>query len=202
MAKYKYQILSLDLLPNDAYTRISSRRTKDDLPAHVRGIAKFHRLGGIATGYYLPQHISVNKNLNPLNSSTTRGSAWTFTPRKRDILRAPVSKSLLIISSDSDIGVSLIHNTLISNQSKHQQHPVADIVHLQARTPRTNRRLPTIPQKALASNSHQPSLSNTTSKRPKRRTINHQKRIQITQKTHPTIRQPITWQATEETEEP
>ena len=66
MATYKYQKLKLDLLPNDTYTRLPNRRTKDNLPAHVRGIAKFHRLGGIGTGYYLPQHVSVNNELEPL----------------------------------------------------------------------------------------------------------------------------------------
>ena len=66
MATYKYQTINLDLLPNDAYTRLPNQRTKDDLPAHIRGIAEFHRLGGVGTGYYLPQHVSVNNKLEPL----------------------------------------------------------------------------------------------------------------------------------------
>ena len=62
MATYKYQTLTLALLPNDSYTCVT-HRTKDDLPAHIQGVTEFHRLGGIGNGYYLPQHLTTSNAL-------------------------------------------------------------------------------------------------------------------------------------------
>ena len=83
MATYKYQVLNLDLLPNDTYTRVPLRRNKDDLPAHIRGIAEFHRLGGITTGYYLPQHLSVTNELEPLEFINNSWFGLVFHPKEK-----------------------------------------------------------------------------------------------------------------------
>ena len=82
MATYKYQILTLELLPNDTYTR-APRRTKDDLPAHVRGIAEFHRLGGIGNGYYLPQHLSTENALEPLEFINNLWFSLVYNPSQK-----------------------------------------------------------------------------------------------------------------------
>ena len=62
VATYKYQILTLKLLPNNMFTLVT-HQTKDDLPAHIQGVAEFHHIGGIGTGYYLPQHLTTTNAL-------------------------------------------------------------------------------------------------------------------------------------------
>ena len=65
MATYPHQQLELTLRLNDSATKVT-RRLRDDLPPHVKGVAEFISQGGIGTGYYLPQHISVNNRLEPV----------------------------------------------------------------------------------------------------------------------------------------
>ena len=101
MATYKYQILKLDLLPNDTYTRVPSCRTKDDLPAHVRGIAKFYRLGGIRTSYYLPQHLSTNNELEPLEFINNSWFGLVFNPQQKGYF----TRSSLQIFADNKLGL-------------------------------------------------------------------------------------------------
>ena len=101
MATYKYQILKLNLLPNDAYTQIPSRRAKDDLPAHIRGIAEFHRLGGITTSYYLPQHISANNKLEPLEFINNSWFSLVFHLKEKGYF----THSSLQIFADNKLGL-------------------------------------------------------------------------------------------------
>ena len=101
MATYKYQNLKLDLLPNNTYTRLPNHRTKDDLPAHVRGITEFHRLGSIGTGYYLPQHISVNNKLEPLEFINNSWFGLVFNPQQKGYF----TRSSLQIFADNKLGL-------------------------------------------------------------------------------------------------
>ena len=100
MATYKYQILTLELLPNDTYTHVPCR-TKDDLPAHVRGITKFHRLGGIGNGYYLPQHLSTNNKLEPLEFINNSWFGLVYNPSQKGYF----TRSSLQIFADNKLGL-------------------------------------------------------------------------------------------------
>jgi hypothetical protein len=47
------QVLTVSIPDNDTFVPVP-RRTKDDLPAHVKGAAEFHTQGGLNVGYYIP----------------------------------------------------------------------------------------------------------------------------------------------------
>ena len=65
MATYPHQQLELTLRLNDSATKVT-RRLRDDLPSHIKGVAEFVSQGGVGTGYYLPQHISKDNRLEPV----------------------------------------------------------------------------------------------------------------------------------------
>ena len=65
MATYPHQQLELTLRLNDSATKVT-RRLRDDLPSHVKGVAEFVSQGGVGTGYYLPQHISKENRSEPV----------------------------------------------------------------------------------------------------------------------------------------
>ena len=65
MATYPHQQLELTLQLNDSATKVT-RRLRDDLPPHVKGVAEFVSQGGVGTGYYLPQHISKDNRSEPV----------------------------------------------------------------------------------------------------------------------------------------
>jgi hypothetical protein len=54
--------LQVALAPNNQATPIT-RRTHDDLPAHVKGTVEWNRPN---RGYYIPQHLTTNNALEPV----------------------------------------------------------------------------------------------------------------------------------------
>ena len=65
VATYNYQEITIPLRPNNSLTTVA-RHTCNDLPAHIKGVAEYHSLGGVANGYYLPQHLSTQNQLEPI----------------------------------------------------------------------------------------------------------------------------------------
>ena len=65
MATYPHQQLELTLRLSDSAIKVT-RRLRDDLPKHIKGVAEFISQGSVGTGYYLPQHISTENKHEPI----------------------------------------------------------------------------------------------------------------------------------------
>ena len=59
------QEITVTLRLNNSLTLVNCQ-TQDNLPTHIKGIAEFHHIRGIATRYYLPEQLSTQNIPEPV----------------------------------------------------------------------------------------------------------------------------------------